>query len=63
MVELLNNITVLVYLQKMFFSFSESTTKSKLASLNEKLDSLERHVELLEVQVSTVTASPNLFKT
>ncbi|KAJ0733111.1 hypothetical protein HanPI659440_Chr11g0404761 [Helianthus annuus] len=40
-----------------------STTKSKLASLNEKLDSLERRLELLEVQVSTATANPNLFKT
>ncbi|KAI8017933.1 Protein BRICK 1 [Camellia lanceoleosa] len=29
----------------------EATTKSKLASLNEKLDTLERRLELLEVQV------------
>ncbi|GMH06491.1 hypothetical protein Nepgr_008331 [Nepenthes gracilis] len=28
----------------------EATTKSKLASLNEKLDTLERRLELLEVQ-------------
>ncbi|KAL8231170.1 hypothetical protein R6Q57_000948 [Mikania cordata] len=28
----------------------EATTKSKLASLNEKLDTLERCLELLEVQ-------------
>ncbi|KAJ0500095.1 putative protein BRICK1 [Helianthus annuus] len=41
----------------------EATTKSKLASLNEKLDSLERRLELLEVQVSTATVNPNLFKT
>ncbi|MFS7973568.1 hypothetical protein Hanom_Chr09g00858111 [Helianthus anomalus] len=41
----------------------QATTKSKLASLNEKLDTLERRLELLEVQVSTATANPNLFKT
>ncbi|KAL5825672.1 hypothetical protein ACOSQ3_021735 [Xanthoceras sorbifolium] len=37
-----------------FFEFLvhfEGTTKSKLASLNEKLDTLERRLELLEVQV------------
>jgi hypothetical protein len=42
---------------------SESTTKSKLASLNEKLDLLERRLEMLEVQVSTATANPSLFAT
>ncbi|GAB4847184.1 Probable protein BRICK1 [Ancistrocladus abbreviatus] len=40
----------------------DATTKSKLASLNEKLDILERHLELLEVQVSTASASQSLFK-
>ncbi|XP_060189285.1 protein BRICK 1 [Lycium barbarum] len=39
----------------------EATTKSKLATLNEKLDTLERHLELLEVQVRTATANPALF--
>lgn len=45
------------------FVCSESTTKSKLASLNEKLDLLERRLEMLEVQVSTATANPSLFAT
>uniref|UniRef100_A0A7N0U200 Uncharacterized protein n=1 Tax=Kalanchoe fedtschenkoi TaxID=63787 RepID=A0A7N0U200_KALFE len=39
----------------------EATTKSKLASLNEKLDTLERRLELLEVQVSTASANQSLF--
>ncbi|XP_022775050.1 protein BRICK 1 isoform X3 [Durio zibethinus] len=39
----------------------EATTKSKLASLNEKLDTLERRLELLEVQVGTASANPSLF--
>ncbi|XP_051117379.1 protein BRICK 1 [Andrographis paniculata] len=39
----------------------ESTTKNKLANLNEKLDTLERRLELLEVQVSNATANPALF--
>ncbi|KAL6220211.1 hypothetical protein ACLB2K_007968 [Fragaria x ananassa] len=39
----------------------EATTKSKLASLNEKLDTLERKLELLEVQVGTASANPSLF--
>ncbi|CAN6567962.1 unnamed protein product [Malus baccata var. baccata] len=39
----------------------EATTKSKLASLNEKLDVLERKLELLEVQVGTASANPSLF--
>ncbi|KAG7026881.1 Protein BRICK 1, partial [Cucurbita argyrosperma subsp. argyrosperma] len=42
---------------------SEATTKSKLASLNEKLDTLERRLEMLEVQVSTASANPSLFTT
>ncbi|KAL5714427.1 putative protein BRICK1 [Ranunculus cassubicifolius] len=37
------------------------TTKSKLASLNEKLDTLERRLELLEVQVSSASSNPSLF--
>ncbi|KAJ7953485.1 Protein BRICK 1 [Quillaja saponaria] len=41
----------------------EATTKSKLASLNEKLDTLERRLELLEVQVGTASANPSLFAT
>lgn len=43
--------------------FSEATTKSKLASLNEKLDVLERRLELLEVQVGNASANPSLFAT
>ncbi|KAH6757638.1 BRICK1 [Perilla frutescens var. hirtella] len=39
----------------------ESTTKNKLSKLNEKLDTLERRLELLEVQVSNATANPALF--
>ncbi|KAI4314452.1 hypothetical protein L6164_027360 [Bauhinia variegata] len=41
----------------------ETTTKSKLASLNEKLGALERQLELLEVQVGTASANPSLFTT
>lgn len=41
----------------------EATTKSKLASLNEKLDTLERRLELLEVQVGTASSNPSLFAT
>ncbi|XP_031742991.1 protein BRICK 1 isoform X2 [Cucumis sativus] len=41
----------------------EATTKSKLASLNEKLDTLERRLEMLEVQPRclhnhTITRTP-----
>lgn len=39
----------------------ESTTKSKLSSLNLKLDTLERRLQLLELQVSTATSNPSLF--
>ncbi|KAE8811865.1 protein BRICK 1 [Hordeum vulgare] len=39
----------------------EATTKSKLASLNEKLDGLERKLEVLEVQVSSATTNPSVF--
>ncbi|XP_018805692.1 protein BRICK 1-like [Juglans regia] len=41
----------------------EATTKSKLASLNEKLDTLERRLELLEAQVGTASANQPLFAT
>ncbi|CAK9150618.1 unnamed protein product [Ilex paraguariensis] len=41
----------------------EATTKRKLASLNEKLDILERRLELVEVQVGSATARPSLFTT
>ncbi|KAG2694424.1 hypothetical protein I3760_08G143600 [Carya illinoinensis] len=41
----------------------EATTKSKLASLNEKLDTLERRLELLDVQVDTASSNPSLFAT
>ncbi|XP_022859761.1 protein BRICK 1 [Olea europaea var. sylvestris] len=41
----------------------EATTKNKLAKLNEKLDTLERRLELLEVQVGTATANPAMFTT
>lgn len=40
----------------------EATTKSKLSALNEKLDTLERRLELLEVQVSSASANPSVFK-
>lgn len=56
----------LIGLRKLFlFSFSiiEATTKNKLAKLNEKLDTLERRLELLEVQVGTATANPAMFTT
>ncbi|KAK3026847.1 hypothetical protein RJ639_040748 [Escallonia herrerae] len=51
----------LVKFVKINFLFSEATTKSKLASLNEKLDTLERRLELIEVQVGTATANPSLL--
>lgn len=35
----------------------ESTTKSKLAKLNEKLTALERQLEFLEAQASSVNAA------
>ena len=44
-------------------SFSEATTKSKLALLNEKLDILECCLELLEVRVGTAAANPSLPNT
>ncbi|URE31028.1 DEAD-box ATP-dependent RNA helicase [Musa troglodytarum] len=39
----------------------EATTKSKLAALNEKLDVLEHRLQVLEVQVSSVTTNPSVF--
>lgn len=47
----------------LLFFHSEATTKSKLASLNEKLDLLERRLEVLEVQVGTASANASLFAT
>ncbi|KAH0767090.1 hypothetical protein KY285_002961 [Solanum tuberosum] len=44
-----------------FFVQFEATTKSKLATLNENLDTLEHRLELLEVQANTTTANPALF--
>ncbi|CAK7339752.1 unnamed protein product [Dovyalis caffra] len=46
-----------------FLTQFEATTKSKLSSLNQKLDTLERRLELLEIQVSTASANPSLFTT
>lgn len=43
-------------------SFLEATAKSKLAALNEKLDTLERRLELLEFQVSTASANLTALK-
>lgn len=40
---------------------AEATTKNKLAQLNEKLDTLERRLEVLEVQVSTASGNPSVF--
>ncbi|CAD5168685.1 protein BRICK1-like [Musa acuminata AAA Group] len=39
----------------------EATTKGKLAALNEKLDVLEHRLQVLEVQVSSVTTNPSVF--
>ncbi|CAL9042656.1 unnamed protein product [Musa banksii] len=38
-----------------------ATTKGKLAALNEKLDVLEHRLQVLEVQVSSVTTNPSVF--
>ncbi|GJZ99774.1 putative zinc finger, CCHC-type containing protein [Tanacetum coccineum] len=40
------------------YEFTEATTKSKLASLNEKLDTLERRLKLLEVQGASGVSIP-----
>ncbi|RAL46633.1 unnamed protein product [Cuscuta campestris] len=61
--EFISNISLNVRRLFDFLVQFEATTKSKLASLNEKLDTLERRLELLEVQVSTATANPALFNT
>ncbi|KAA8531478.1 hypothetical protein F0562_006168 [Nyssa sinensis] len=61
--EFISNISLNVRLLFDFLVHFEATTKSKLASLNEKLDTLERRLELLEVQVGTATANPSLFNT
>ncbi|KAF3795878.1 BRICK 1 protein [Nymphaea thermarum] len=39
-----------------------SATKNKLAIVNEKLDALERRLEMLEVQLSTASASTSVFR-
>nr|GMD61214.1 protein BRICK 1 [Ipomoea batatas] len=46
-----------------FLLHFEVTTKTKLSSLNEKLHTLERRLELLELQVSAATSNPALFNT
>nr|GMC57581.1 protein BRICK 1 [Ipomoea batatas] len=50
--EFISNISLNVRRLFDFLVQFEATTKSKLASLNEKLDTLERRLELLEVQLS-----------
>ncbi|GLT44194.1 hypothetical protein SLA2020_181060 [Shorea laevis] len=59
--EFISNISLNVRRLFEFLIQFEATTKSKLASLNEKLDTLERRLELLEVQVTTASANPSLF--
>ncbi|GKU98694.1 hypothetical protein SLEP1_g11667 [Rubroshorea leprosula] len=59
--EFISNISLNVRRLFEFLIQFEATTKSKLASLNEKLDTLERRLELLEVQVATASANPSLF--
>ncbi|XP_031095349.1 protein BRICK 1-like [Ipomoea triloba] len=46
-----------------FLLHFEVTTKTKLSSLNEKLHTLERRLQLLELQVSAATSNPALFNT
>ncbi|KAM0855102.1 hypothetical protein ACQ4PT_049995 [Festuca glaucescens] len=48
--EFISNISLNVRRLFDFLLRFEATTKSKLAALNEKLDSLERKLEVLEVQ-------------
>lgn len=43
--------------------FSEAMTKSKLVSLNEKLNVSKRRLELLEVQVGNASTNPSVFAT
>ncbi|KAF5738051.1 protein BRICK 1 [Tripterygium wilfordii] len=61
--EFISHISLNVRRLSEFLVQFEATTKSKLASLNEKLDTLERRLELLEVQVGTASANPSLFAT
>ncbi|XP_077234065.1 BRICK1 [Tasmannia lanceolata] len=59
--EFISNISLNVRRLFEFLVQFEATTKSKLASLNEKLDTLERRLELIEVQVATASANPSVF--
>nr|CAD1830684.1 unnamed protein product [Ananas comosus var. bracteatus] len=59
--EFISNISLNVRRLFDFLLHFEATTKSKLASLNEKLDILERRLEVLEVQVSSATTNPSVF--
>lgn len=57
------SLILLLLIGPLFDANLEATTKSKLALLNEKLDTLERRLELLEVQVGTASANSHLFTT
>ncbi|GJM87442.1 hypothetical protein PR202_ga03396 [Eleusine coracana subsp. coracana] len=59
--EFISNISLNVRRLFDFLLRFEATTKSKLASLNEKLDTLERKLQVLEVQVSSATTNPSVF--
>ncbi|XP_073280437.1 protein BRICK 1-like isoform X1 [Primulina huaijiensis] len=59
--EFISNISLNVRRLFDFLVQFESTTKDKLAKLNEKMDTLERGLEMLEVQVSNATANPGNF--
>ncbi|ERN18085.1 hypothetical protein AMTR_s00046p00225220 [Amborella trichopoda] len=54
--EFISNISLNVRRLFEFLIKFEATTKSKLASLNEKLDTLERRLELIEAQPSMRSA-------
>ncbi|KAL4179931.1 hypothetical protein AMTRI_Chr13g122620 [Amborella trichopoda] len=59
--EFISNISLNVRRLFEFLIKFEATTKSKLASLNEKLDTLERRLELIEAQVSSASHNPPAF--
>ncbi|KAM7524296.1 hypothetical protein LguiA_014198 [Lonicera macranthoides] len=61
--EFISHISLNVHQLFDFLLQFEARTKSKLASLNEKLDTLERRLEVLEVQVRNATDKPSLFTT